>query len=207
MRQISVENKKLISGEIVLYNNKVEVRLEKETVWLRQEQIAALFGTQRPAITKHLNNIFKAKELSERSVCSILAHTAADGKKYKTKHFNLDAVISVGYRINSVKATQFRVWATNVLRAHLVDGYTLNEKRLKEHAAQKYLELRWSVDLLGNLAELESVAGETRGVVQVINENARALDLLDDYDYQRMAVPKGTRREMFAITYDGTLMR
>jgi len=117
-------------GQVILYKNQLEVRLAEKTIWLRQEQIASLFGTQRPAITKHLSNIFKTKELDRDSVSSILEHTAADGKVYKTKFYNLDAIISVGYRVNSNQATQFRIWATNVLRQHLVDGYTLNKKRL-----------------------------------------------------------------------------
>ena len=108
-------------GEIVIYQTrdkeiKLEVTLELETVWLTQQQIAKLFGTQRPAITKHLHNIFKSKELQKNSVCSILEHTASDGKKYRTNFYNLDAIISVGYWVNSSRATQFRIWATNVLK-------------------------------------------------------------------------------------------
>jgi len=115
-------------GNLILYKNRLEVRLAEKTVWLRQEQIASLFGTQRPAITKHLMNIFKTKELDKDSVSSILEHTAADGKVYKTKFYNLDAIISVGYRVNSTQATQFRIWATDVLREHLLDGYSLIKK-------------------------------------------------------------------------------
>ena len=109
-------------GEIVLYqpdeNITLEVKLDAahETVWLTQQQIADLFGTKRPAITKHLSNIFKSGELDQHSVSSILEHTAADGKTYKTQFYNLDAIISVGYRVNSLNATAFRRWATNVLR-------------------------------------------------------------------------------------------
>ncbi len=124
-------------GEIAIYkspNNQIElkVQLKKETVWLTQAQIAALFGTQRPAITKHLKNIFISEELKEKSVCSILEHTAADGKKYKTAFYNLDAVVSVGYRVNSKRATQFRIWATKTLKDYLIKGYAINKKRLLE---------------------------------------------------------------------------
>lgn len=102
------------AGKVVLYKEKnrkinLEVQIEKETVWLTQKQLSVLFGTKRPAITKHLGNIFKSGELKENSVCSILEHTAADGKIYKTAFYNLDAVISVGYRVNSRRATQFRI--------------------------------------------------------------------------------------------------
>jgi len=115
-------NKKLQNiegGKVVLYKNRLEVQLKAETVWLTQAQIAILFGTKRPAITKHLSNIFKSKELNRKSVCSKMEHTASDGKKYTTQFYNLDAIISVGYRVNSARATQFRVWATKVLKQHL----------------------------------------------------------------------------------------
>lgn len=160
-----------------------------------------MFGTQRPAITKHLLNIFKTKELEESSVCSILEHTASDGKVYKTKFYNLDMIISVGYRVNSTRATQFRIWATNVLKKHLVDGYTINEKRLKL-AEHKYLELQKSLKLLGNVISLESISDETKGLIQVITEYSRALNILDDYDHQRLSIPKGTKQEKFRLTYE-----
>ncbi|MDR1068235.1 MAG: virulence RhuM family protein [Clostridiales Family XIII bacterium] len=119
-------------NEIVLYQPDTAVRLEvtlgDETVWLTQEQIALLFGVNRPAVTKHLGNIFKTKELAERSVCSILEHTATDGKRYRTKFYNLDAIISVGYRVNSINATKFRQWATSVLREYLLRGYAVNQR-------------------------------------------------------------------------------
>src|SRR3990167_333874 len=104
---------------------RTEVTLKNESVWLTQIQLSELFGTKRPAITKHLGQIFKDEELSENSVCSILERTAADGKCYKTKLYNLDAIIAVGYRVNSKQATQFRVWASRVLKDYLVSGYAL----------------------------------------------------------------------------------
>ncbi|MCG2712383.1 MAG: virulence RhuM family protein, partial [Candidatus Omnitrophica bacterium] len=168
---------------------------------LTQAHIAKLFGTKRPAITKHLANIFKTKELNEKSVCSILEHTASDGKSYKTKFYNLDVIISVGYRVNSTQATQFRIWATNILRRHLVDGYTINEKRLKA-AEYKYLELQKSIKLIGNLISFEDIADETRGLIKVISEYSQALNILDDYDHQRLSVPKGTKHSKFKLTYD-----
>jgi len=188
-------------GQIVLYQKKVEVRLVQNTVWLRQEQIAELFGTKRPAITKHLANIFKTKELNENSVCSILEHTAADNKVYKTKFYNLDAIISVGYRVNSGKATQFRIWATNILRKYLVNGYALNERRLKAQA-EKIKELQDAVNLLKNLVLLDSVSEETKGIIQIVAEYTRALDILDDYDHDRLAAPKGTRKKTAKLSYE-----
>lgn len=136
-------------GEIVLYqpdeNISLEVKLDAahETVWLTQQQIADLFGVKQPAISKHLNNIFKSGELDQVSVHSILEYTAADGKKYKTQFYNLDAIISVGYRVNSVNATAFRRWATNVLRQYLLQGYAVNRQliALQQHVDDRLLRI------------------------------------------------------------------
>ena len=119
--ELTMEN----NGEIILYQPdnevKLEVRLEEETVWLTQEQIATLFGTKRPAITKHLSNIYNSGELAQDSTCSILEHMGNDGKqKYVTKYYNLDAILSVGYRVNSKNATLFRRWANKVLKEYLL---------------------------------------------------------------------------------------
>lgn len=123
------------TNEIVLYQPnetmKLEVRLENETVWLTQQQIADLFGTKRPAITKHLSNIFKSGELDENSVRSILEHTAADGKIYKTQFYNLDAILSVGYRVNSRNATIFRQWANKILKEYMLHGYSINQRLIE----------------------------------------------------------------------------
>ena len=108
----------------------LEVRLDHETVWLTQDQMAELFGRERSVITKHLRNVFKEGELEEDSVRAKYAHTAADGIEYLTQFYNLDAIISVGYRVNSKQGTRFRQWATQVLRDHIVKGYTVNEQRL-----------------------------------------------------------------------------
>ena len=119
-------------NEIILYQPdstvKLEVRLENETVWLTQQQIADLFGVKQPAISKHLKNIFECGELNEASVHSILEYTAADGKSYKTKFYNLDAILSVGYRVNSKNATLFRQWANKVLKEYLMKGYAVSKR-------------------------------------------------------------------------------
>ena len=109
----------------------IQVRYENETLWMTQKAIAELFDVQRPAITKHLANIFKENELDKTSVCSKMEHTAEDGKKYQTDYYNLDAIISVGYRVNSLRATQFRRWATNVLKIFTIQGYVLDKERMK----------------------------------------------------------------------------
>lgn len=111
---------------------KVDVFIQNETVWLTQKALAELFGVQRPAVTKHLGNIFTTGELSEDSVCSILEHTAGDGKNYSAKHYNLDAIIAVGSRVNSFQATQFRIWATRTLREFIIKGFVMDDERLKQ---------------------------------------------------------------------------
>lgn len=113
-------------------NIKVEIYLKDENLWLTQIRIAELFGVHRPAVTKHLNNIFYTRELDEKSVSSILEHTAKDGKKYKTKFYNLDAIIAVGYRVNSIKATRFRIWATHILKEYIIKGFVMDDERLKD---------------------------------------------------------------------------
>jgi len=122
--------------EFLLYSSpdgdiKVEVFLWNETIWLTQKRIAELFGVQRPAITKHIRNIIEEGELAEKSVSSIMEHTASDGKKYKTKYYNLDMIIAVGYRVNSKLATQFRIWSTKILRDFIIKGFALDDSRLK----------------------------------------------------------------------------
>lgn len=144
------------NGEIIIYRTEdgrtqLEVRLENENVWLSQQQIANLFGVQRPAITKHLKNIFESGELEENSVSSILEHTASDGKKYKTQFYNLDAIISVGYRVNSLQATHFRRWATERLKEYLIKGFAMDDKRLKEMGGGGY----W-YELLNRIRDIRS---------------------------------------------------
>lgn len=147
-------------NEIIIYQPdsmiKLEVRLENDTVWLTQQQIADLFGTKRPAITKHLANIYKSGELEENSTCSILEHMGNDGnQRYTTKYYNLDAILSVGYRVNSRNATLFRQWASKILKEYLLRGYSVNQRflymesridrRLSEHD-QQIRELSGKVD-------------------------------------------------------------
>ena len=154
MENISINNDALqpySDNEIIIYQPdstiKLEVRFEDETVWLTQQQIADLFGTKRPAITKHLANIYKTGELEENNTCSILEHMGNDGnQRYTTKYYNLDAILSVGYRVNSRNATLFRQWANKILKEYLLRGYSVNQRllymesridrRLSEHDQQ-----------------------------------------------------------------------
>jgi hypothetical protein len=126
----------LKTNDFLLYkdangNVNVEIYIWEETIWLIQEKIAQLFGVERSVVTKHLKNIFESAELQEDSVCAKIAHTAADGKNYQTKFYNLDAILSVGYRVNSIQATHFRIWANSVLKEYLIKGFVMNDERLK----------------------------------------------------------------------------
>jgi prophage maintenance system killer protein len=196
-------------GEIIIYQDpngvtQLDVRLEGETVWLTQEQIAYLFGTKRPAVTKHLGNIFQSDELEEDSVCSILEHTAADNKKYRTKFYNLDAILSVGYRVNSKNATTFRKWANMVLKDYIIKGYALNEKM----QIRQYNDLKQTVKLLSNVVQNRNTAltaDEATGLLQVITDYTYALDTLDKYDRQQLAVEETTASDKFHATYDNAM--
>src|ERR1035437_990644 len=144
------------NNNIIIYqakNGALELRGDsaKETMWANLDQIARLFGRDKSVISRHIKKIYDDKELKASSVVAFYATTASDGKTYNVEYFNLDMILSVGYRVSSVQATNFRQWATKVLRSHIGDGYTLNEKRLKSGGTGKYLELRKAVDLLSNL--------------------------------------------------------
>ena len=182
--------------DIVIYKDKdgrinLEAKLDKETIWLTQAQMALLFGTERPAITKHLANIFRAGELNQNSVCSKMEHTAADGKKYQTIFYNLDAIISVGYRVNSKQATQFRIWATQLIKKYLVSGYLINEKRLKENKEIKLQELTKTINFLRNISEQKRLnLGETEALLRVISAYANSWVILQKYDQGNLKVQK-----------------
>jgi prophage maintenance system killer protein len=189
--------------EMVFYQTadgavRLEVRLERDTLWLSQKQMADLFATERSVVTKHLQNIFKTRELQRNSVCAKFAHTAEDGKTYQVDFYNLDAVISVGYRVNSRRGTQFRIWATQVLKSHILKGYSFNARRLKE--------LKQAVRLIGEVAERRDLSGdEAKALLRVVNDYSYALDLLDDYDHQRVSTPDLSKARVKAITYAETL--
>lgn len=194
-------------GEIAIYKsgkNKVvlEARLRKESIWLTQAQIADLFGTQRAAITKHLRNIFRCGELKKKSVSSVLEHTAADGKIYKTQFYSLDAVISVGYRINSRRATHFRVWATRILKDHLIKGYTFNKKRLGELKGEELKTFEDAVNLVRHTIAARTLgSNEASGLLQVITEYAYTWVLLQKYDRNELAAPETMRIPVYTLDY------
>lgn len=186
---------------------RIEVYLENETVWLTQKAIAELFGVQRPAITKHLKNIFETGELKEEVVSSILEHTTQHGaikgkaQTAKSKYYNLDAIISVGYRVNSTRATQFRQWATQRLKDYLEKGYVVNEQKLKA-SQEQLVALKQSIKLLENVVSKKQLTSdEAVGLLKVVTEYSHALELLDQYDHQRLIIPETKKEKLQKVTY------
>jgi prophage maintenance system killer protein len=173
----------------------LEVKLEAETVWLNLNQMSGLFDRDKSVISRHLRNIFKTGELARDSVVAFFATTAADGKTYQVEYYNLDAIISVGYRVNSKRGTQFRIWATNVLRDHVLRGYSANERRLKE--------LNQAIRLIGSVAERKALSSdEATALLSVVKDYSYALDLLDDYDHERVTPRDITVRPVAPVSYD-----
>lgn len=181
--------KALPGGEVIVYEApdgqvRVDVRLERETVWLSQAQMAELFGRERSVITKHVRNVFREKELGEESNVHFL-HVAGSDKP--VGFYSLDVIISVGYRVKSLRGTQFRIWATTTLREHLVRGYTLNERRLLERE-RGLEEIEQAVGLLARtLTSHELVSDEGRAVLEVVQQYTRSWRLLLEYDEGRLA--------------------
>ena len=177
--------------EHLVYQNAtgaLEVRFDtqNDTVWLRQEQLAQLFGRERSVITKHLRNVF-AEELDKESVCANFAHTAADGKTYAVVHYNLDVIISVGYRVKSPEGVRFRQWATRLIKEHLTRGYTLNQQRLQSNAH----ELQAALELVRKAAQSPDLQLETgRGLIDIVTRYAHAFVLLQQYDEGLLTEPK-----------------
>ena len=196
-------------NQIIIYQAEdgqmqIDVRLENETVWLTQQQIAELFGTKRPAITKHLKNIYDSEELEENSTCSILEHMGNEGKQtYSTKYYNLDAILSVGYRVNSKNATRFRRWANSILKDYLIKGYAVNERIRHEQIG----ELRQLVGMLGRTIQSQPLLSndETNALFKVVTDYTYALETLDNYDYERLTINKTTKDEPFHATYENAM--
>lgn len=187
-----------MKNEIIIFENqdvKLEVNMKDETVWLTQKQMAELFGKDRKTITSHIKNIYRDNELNENEVCSFFEHTASDGKKYKTQYYNLDMIISVGYRVKSKQGIIFRKWATSVLKEYLINGYAVNKKRLE------YLEKTVKLIDIANRIDTELKGSESREIIKVISNYSNALNLLDDYDYKRINKPKGITDDKI-ITYE-----
>ena len=185
------------------FDNAIElqVNLDNDTVWLNRNQLALLFDRDIKTIGKHINTIFFEGELSKKSVVANFATTAIDGKTYKVDHYNLDIIISVGYRVKSKQGTHFRQWATQRLKDYLVQGYAINEKRLKE-TENKFQELKQAVKLLENIVQTKEITGdEAQGLLKVLSDYAFALDILDQYDHQTLKIAETDTDEVFKISY------
>lgn len=178
-------------GEIILYQSEsggteIAVHLQNDTVWLNLNQMAALFLRDKSVVSRHLRNIFREGELVRDAAVAKNATTASDGKIYQVEYFNLDAIISVGYRVNSKRGTQFRIWATGVLKDHIIQGYSINQRRIAEKGAN---ELRQVLNLLSNTLTGHQLVGEEgAAILEIINRYAKTWELLLRYDEDRLPI-------------------
>mgnify|MGYP000052764358 FL=1 len=183
-------------NKIEIYTSKnnqaeINVNFDGDTVWLTQKQMSELFGRDRVAITQHIGNIFKEEELEENSVCKDFLLTAKDGKSYKTKYYNLDIIISVGYRVKSKQGTEFRKWATSLLKNHLKKGYTINEKRLEQ--------LQQTIELISNkqIANID----EAKGLLEIIKNYNKSFSILSKFDSNDLSRENLNKNISYEINY------
>ncbi len=189
MRSPIAQEQEIVENKIEIYKSvdgktEVEVRFEGETVWLNQSQLAELFDTDRTSILKHLQNIYETGELDEQATCAKIAQVRQEGQRKVSRqilHYNLDAIISVGYRVNSLRGTQFRQWATKRLKDYLLQGYAINEKRL-EQKQQEVRQLKDGIRILSRAIEDKGADAD----FQWLNLYAQGLRLLDDYDHETL---------------------
>ncbi len=183
----------------------IEVKLEKETVWLNQYQLEDLFETNRTTINKHILNIYKSKELTENSTCAKFAQVQKEGSrivKRNIKYYNLDVIIAVGYRVNSKRGTQFRIWANQIIKDYLIKGYALNQQKLQKQAEQ-LKELKDTIKILGDAAEYKELTNdESKGLLKIISDYSYALEILDQYDYQSLTIRNTSGKEIYQLTYE-----
>jgi prophage maintenance system killer protein len=184
----------------------IDVSLENETVWMTQAHMAELFLTDRTSIVRHINNIYKAEELEREATCAKIAQVQTEGGRQVTRtipYFNLDMIISVGYRVNSKRGIKFRQWANRVLKQYLVKGYAINERIRHEQIA----ELRQLVQVVGRAIQNQQIEpnDENQALFDIVVDYTYALDTLDDYDYQRLQVSKTTQEDKFRATYEDAM--
>lgn len=183
----------------------IEVKIEKETVWLNQYQIEELFETNRTTINKHILNIYKSGELNESSTCAKIAQVQKEGSrtvKRKIKYYNLDVIIAVGYRVNSRRGTDFRIWANKILKDYLIKGYAINQQRLEKQVEQLN-ELKETIKILGKALEYKELTNdESKGLLKIISDYSYALEILDQYDYQTLKIENTSGKEVYQLTYE-----
>lgn len=193
-------------GEIIIYKAQegpeLKVRMQEDSIWMTQAQISSLFQTDRTSIGRHIRNILNSAELKENSVCAIFAHTGSDGKNYKVQYYNLDMVISVGYRVNSSRATQFRIWATNRLREYLLKGYVVNEQRLKEEHDLKMRELEKTAGLFQAVLESRRAEGYEKDLLKIITDYAHTWAVLNKYDRGELEIGITGKKASEALAYE-----
>ncbi len=199
------------NSEIVIYTNpdnsiQLEVKLDAETVWLTQQQMTDLFATDRTSILRHIKNIYNSGELTESSTCAKNAQVRYEGTRKVSRiipHYNLDMILSVGYRVNSKNAIAFRQWASKILKDYIVKGYAVNQNIQLKH----YQELKDIVALMSRTLSLQErpTQDEYSGLFRVISDYVYALDTLDHYDYQALTVEKTTDKEPFHATYENAM--
>ena len=193
-----------MKNEIVLFDNqdiKLEVNMKDETVWLSQQQMAELFNSSRTNIVEHINNIYESGELDRNSTCQEFRQVRKEGKREVSRNipfYNLDMIISVGYRVNSKQGIIFRKWANKVLKEYLLKGYAVNQRRLEY--LEKTVKL---IDIAGRI-DRDIEADEAKEIIKVINKYSNALNLLDDYDHRRVVKPKGTKNND-TVTYENCI--
>ncbi|HEY6625337.1 MAG TPA: RhuM family protein [Ignavibacteriaceae bacterium] len=197
-------------GEILLYKTpegetEIDVKLEEETVWLTPNQMAKLFDKARPTILEHIRNAFSESELEKISTCRKFRQVQKEGNRTvirKIEHFNLDVIISVGYRVKSKRGTQFRIWANRVLKDYLVKGYALNERKLKEQS-ERVKELEKTLEIFSKVAESYQLKqDEFSGIIKVVKDYAYALDILDNFDNKKLIISGTNTQGSFKITYE-----
>lgn len=197
------KQREIKKGEVAIYKApngpEIQVKLENESVWLDAHLIAKVFDVNRPAIVKHINNIYKTGELEKKATCSILEQVAADGKIRKMNLYNLDMIISIGYRVNSKRATQFRIWATKTLKDHLVKGYTINEKRLLQ-TRDNLKDLQGTISFLQEKAKHELLSGQEQEILNLLANYSKTLTLLEQYDKEKLSLAKKAKGK-FVLGY------
>jgi death-on-curing family protein len=191
-------------------DTEIQVKLDNDTVWLNQYQLEDLFHTDRSSINKHISNIYKSKELKEKSTCAFFAQVQKEGGREvtrKIKFFNLDLIISVGFRVNSKRGTEFRIWANKIIKEYLIKGYTLNEKRLAQQNEQ-LRELQEAVKIIGNVVNYNALENsESIELLKIITDYAYGLEILDQYDYQNLEIQSTSGKESYQLTYSEAIKK
>ena len=201
------ENNPIIIYQTEDGQTRVDVRMENDTVWLTQAQMAELFQTDRTSIVRHINNIYKVEELDRESTCAKIAQVQVEGSRTVSRqipYFNLDMIISVGYRVNAKRGVQFRRWANKVLKEYLVKGYAVNDRLRRDQLG----ELRQLVQVVGRTLQYQDVTATTDGqaLFDVVVDYTYALDTLDNYDYERLSIEQTTAPEVpFRATYENAM--